>query len=297
MTATYRRVPFAPESLDDVVAFCTRHRLCDFDDALMRRLLLVATSGPDGVLAYADGAGPALAAVVVDVPENGAGAASLELLGGRSPVPRELMELLLPDAIAFARAGVRASLQIGVPPALDGASTGDALAAHGFARAFESCIMRRPASAAPPPRPPRPGWRWSGLEQPLIAPLHAALREMFAGSPTLNLSPLSMFGRSAPALSPGWRVLVDGDRVAGAVSLVAHATHGELRTLGRAPAYRGQGLGDHLLTEALRILTADRPVEIRLATELDNTPAVRLYHRFGFEIAERTPWWRLALTR
>jgi ribosomal protein S18 acetylase RimI-like enzyme len=295
MSAAWRRVPFSPADAEAILAFCAQAPAGDLDRSLVRRLLLTGTSAPGGVLVYQDAEGLALVAVVIDALENGADAANLELLGGRPPVPRALFEeLVVPDALAFARAGARAGLQVGVPALVDGADA--ALASLGFERAFVTCQMRRPAGAPPAPRPLRPGWRWAPLDDALAPAAHAALREAFQGAPSFNLGPLDQFRRAAPGIRPGWRLLCDGDCVAGLVQLVMHEAprrHGELRTVARAPAYRGQGLGDELLVEALRVLSAAAAGEVELGAEVENLRALDLYRRFGFEVVSRLPWCRL----
>jgi len=296
MSAPFQRVPFARADTDAVLALCARQPLGDFDQELRRRFLTLLSSAPEGVLLYAglDG-GLALAAVVIDLPENGADAATLEMIGGMAGPSRELFERqLLPDAIAFARAGVRSALQMSVPAFVDGAEA--ALASLGFVRAFDHFQMRLRAGSPPPARAPRPGWRWAPLDDALAPAVHDGLREAFRGAPSFALAGLDVFRRVAPRIAPGWRVLLDGDHVAGFVQLVMHEhPRGELRTVGRVPAYRGQGLGDELMVEALRVLWAAGAREIELGVEAGNDGALDLYRRFGFEIVARHPWWQLPL--
>lgn len=319
----FQRIPFVPAAAGATVDFCVRHPIFAYDPALLRRLLLTATSSPAGVLQYASAAadfpataGPlAFVAAVIDVPWNGVGAATLELLGGVAPLPPALLrDHLLPDAIAFAR-GVRSrALQIGLPEA-SVATAAPALAAHGFAHFHDSCHMRRAADvpapqsphAAAPPLPA--GFRWAPLDHDLAAPTHALLREAFRASGSMHLAPLDSFRRftlGPEAPKPGWRVLLDGPVVAGAINLVVHADgagdaapsppfRGELRTLARAPAYRGRGLGPLLLAEALRVLLAAGAGPIELDADVENDQALRLYRSAGFEVYGRYPWYRLDL--
>jgi ribosomal-protein-alanine N-acetyltransferase len=70
---------------------------------------------------------------------------------------------------------------------------------------------------------------------------------------------------------------------------------GELRTVGRVPAYRGLGLGPRLVAEGLRLLAESGAPEIELSVEANNEGALRLYRKFGFEVLRRTPVLALSL--
>jgi ribosomal protein S18 acetylase RimI-like enzyme len=50
------------------------------------------------------------------------------------------------------------------------------------------------------------------------------------------------------------------------------------------PSFRGQGIGDQLLTKALEKLRAmDQMKKVRLAVNVEQRSAIRLYERFGFK--------------
>jgi ribosomal protein S18 acetylase RimI-like enzyme len=90
-------------------------------------------------------------------------------------------------------------------------------------------------------------------------------------------------------------MLLDGDRIAGLLQIVAHGRSGELRVLGRAPAYRGAGLGPRLVAEGLRLLRAAGVGDVSLMVEALNEDALALYRRFDFLVVERVPTFALAL--
>jgi ribosomal protein S18 acetylase RimI-like enzyme len=282
------RIPFMDGDADRVVAFSDAHG--GVHDA---RLLLKLTSNPDGVFVIGDEEGITLTATIVDRIRNAPDAAKLETLGVRAPIEASaFLRLVLEPAIAFTRAGERralhVSLQEGLVPA-DGAAA--ALRDAGFAHAFSVFEMRRARSAAPPPGPqPLPaGWSWAALDGARADEAHAALGEIFRDALATSLMPLDDFRRGVASGAAVWRVLLDGDRIAGLVRVVLDDRRAEVRILGRRPAYRGRGLGPRLVAEGLRLLREGGAGDIDLSVETDNERALALYRRFGFEVVTRTP--------
>ena len=292
------RIGFSPADVDVVVGFCVAHG-SPYDGALVRRLMLELTSDPSGVLLVVDERGPALAAVVVDRISNGAGAANLELLGVRGPVAGEVFErCVVAPAVAFARAGERRALQVALAPLAGGIAGAEAvLRAAGFAHAYDSFSMTRAADAPEPPEPPllAAGWRWQPLDATRALQAHVALAEMFRDAPATDLPPLAEFRRAVASGTTSWWMLLDCDRIAGLLQIVAHGRSGELRVLGRAPAYRGAGLGPRLVAEGLRLLRAAGAGDVSLMVEALNEDALALYRRFDFQVVERVPTYALAL--
>jgi ribosomal protein S18 acetylase RimI-like enzyme len=306
---TVGRRAFAPAELDALVAFATAHGAA-FDAALVRRLVLEMTSSPECVLVIADAGGPLLAAVVLDRLQNSTGAANLEVLAVRARVPADVFaRQVLEPAIALARAAGRSLLLVALQRrwAERVEDVEAVLGAAGLAPAFETFIMRRgPDAPAPEPSPALPaGWRWAPLDEAGAAAAHAALGEMFRGALSFGLSPLPTFTRAVASGASLWRVLLHdpggggggggGEQVAGLVQVVAQGEGGELRTVGRVPAYRGQGLGPRLVAEGLRLLHAHGAREIALEVDAANEGALALYRRFGFVVASRTPNFALRL--
>jgi len=287
------RVPFSPGDADAVVAFCLAHGAGEHDAALLRLLMVGLTSDAAGVVVLGDGEGIALVATVVDRVRNGADAATLETLGVRvRPAAPSFIDLVVEPAVAFARAGERSALQVVLPPPLAGVpGIEGALGGAGFAHAFDTFDMRRPASAPPPasPEPLPPGWSWAPIDAGRADGAHAALAEMFRDAPATHLLPLDDFRQAVASGAAVWRALLDGERIAGLVRAIPHGGRGEIRVLGRVPAYRGRGLGPRLLAEGLRLLRAAGAGDVTLAVEAANDRALELYRRFGFEIVTRTP--------
>jgi ribosomal protein S18 acetylase RimI-like enzyme len=292
-----RRLPFAPGDADAVVAFCKAHG--GIHDV---RMLLDLTSDPAGVFVIGDDTGPTLAATAVDRIHNAADAANLELLAVRAPIATPaFMRLVIEPAVAFVRAGERRALNVLLSPSsmpVEGAEDLEyALRARGFSHAYDTFEMRRPG-ALPPPEAPGPlpaGWSWEALDGGRVDAAHAALAEMFRDALGTSAMSLADFRQAVVSGVAVWRVLLDGERIAGLVRTALHGARGELRVLGRAPAYRGRGIGPRLVAEGLRVLRAGGAGDVDLTVETDNQRALELYRAFGFEVGSRTPVFVLTL--
>ncbi|MGX1737973.1 mycothiol synthase [Corynebacterium flavescens] len=66
---------------------------------------------------------------------------------------------------------------------------------------------------------------------------------------------------------------------------------GEVYVIGLADSYRGKKLGGPLLTLGLHHLVGKGAHKVILYVEADNAPAVKVYERLGFEIAEQHCVW------
>jgi len=283
-----RRIPFASADADAIVAFCAAH-----GGTHDTRFLLGLTSGAGGVFVVGDDDGTRAAAIVVDRIRNGADAAQLETLGVRAPIPASAyMRLVVEPALVFARSGERRALNVVLQPAPSLCDRAEAaLRDAGFAHRYDLFEMRRPESApAPEALAPLPGgWSWAVLDLAHADQAHAALVEMFRDALATSIIPLADFRAAVASGVVNWRVLLDGDRVAGLVRTRQRGARGEIAILGRAPAYRGQGVGPRLLAEGLRVLREAGAGEIDLDVEVANESALALYRRFGFEVLSRTP--------
>jgi ribosomal protein S18 acetylase RimI-like enzyme len=277
--------------VESVISFCVA-RGGPYDERLMRRLMLELTSDPTGVIVIGDGDGLRLVATVVDRISNGADAASLEMFGVRSPLAAtEFTRLVIEPAIAFARAGTHRALQVLLPQSVipaDGAE--QALRDAGFAYAYDMYEMRRDGSTAAPgtPEPLPAGWVWVPLDVGRADAAHAALVEMFRDAPSANMVSRDDFRRAVASGTTVWRALIERDDVIGLVQIALLGAHGDLRIVGRAPRYRGQGVGPRLVAEGLRMLREGGAGDIALSVEADNDRALDLYRRFGFEVVSRT---------
>lgn len=155
---------------------------------------------------------------------------------------------------------------------------------HGFDRARELWVMRRPSSLG------YEAVSWHGFElrgfQPgdeaEIVRVNAAA---FAGHPEQGAMDLANLAErmAEPWFDPAGLITAwQGDRLAGFHWTKRHdARHGEVYVIGVDPGMQGSGLGRLLLQAGLRHLIEGGAAEVLLYVESDN-PAVRLYQRAGF---------------
>jgi len=291
MARTISRIAVTPmigRALDEALAFAALHPVGQLDGPTRLRLLTHLTSAPEGTIVLANSRGElALVATVVDVIAESHAPAELVILGARRVESNVFAHEVLAPAKLFARSAGRRALHLSRPSCVE--DLDEVLEGAGYVFAYEVILMRRlgTADACEPLLPP--GWRWAPLDDALVPQVHTALLEMFRGSPSTTLPPLAEFRRGAFLSPPGWHVLLDGDVVAGLVRLSAQGTQGEVRVLGRRPAYRGRGLGELLLARALRLLADLEAGAVTLEVAATNEGALALYRGFGFEVVTQKP--------
>ena len=294
------RAPFAVGDAEALVAFCAAQR-SPYDERLLKLLLLELTSDPAGVFVIRDDGGIVLAATVVDRAPNGAGAASLETLGVRAPLPTAIFaRLVVEPAVAFVRAGACRALHVALPPArlpADGAERAlrDAGFAHaprhlrdaapgvgarGAARsaAASGCLVVGGARR----RARRRGARGArgDISRRAVGEPDAARR--FSPGRDLGRVPVARAaGRRAG--SPAWCARC---RTATAASCASSAACPPIAGAAWARAWSPRGCACWL-----------KPGrgDVDLQVEADNERALDLYRRFGFEVVARTPVFALAL--
>jgi mycothiol synthase len=151
----------------------------------------------------------------------------------------------------------------------------------GLVRTFAEQVMRHDLADIPVLRRPHglKTLRWSGDTASLF---HRAYRSSFADRPGF---PDTGLGEWVQGLveDPGFRpeqsrvVVDDRGRVAGFVTLADNW----IDQVGVVPAWRGRGLGAHLVVRSLRALAKAGYEDAWLAVNVDN-PAHELYLRLGF---------------
>jgi ribosomal protein S18 acetylase RimI-like enzyme len=158
------------------------------------------------------------------------------------------------------------------------------LRSHGLVRTFAEHVMHHSLDDVPVVRRPSAlkALPWSEDTASLF---HRAYRASFAERPGFPDTPLEDWVdglSSEPGFHPDLsRVVVDrGGRVAGFVTL----SDNWIDQVGVVPAWRGQGLGAHLVVRSLRALRKAGCDEAWLAVNVDN-PAHGLYLRLGFSDA------------
>jgi len=113
--------------------------------------------------------------------------------------------------------------------------------------------------------------------------LEEHLRHMHSMSPPESVHALDLTGLRRPEVA-FWTVW-DGAALAGCGALKAlDATHGEIKSMRSAPAYRGKGVGkamlEHLLVEAR--MRGYARVSLETGSQDGFIPARALYARYGF---------------
>ena len=151
----------------------------------------------------------------------------------------------------------------------------------GLVRTFAEQVMRHDLVDVPVVRRPQglKSLRWSEDTATLF---HRAYRTSFAERPGFPDTSVEEWVASLVE-DPGFRpeqsrvVLDDDGRVAGFVTLADNW----IEQVGVVPAWRGRGLGAHLVVRSLRALAKAGSEDAWLAVNVDN-PAQELYRRLGF---------------
>ena len=275
----------AVADITDLQSFLARHVRTGLGAA--PSFLLTLSLRLEGVFDLHDKAGRALVAVLIDACDNSGDAAELLLLASRDDAPSEdLLALLLDEALVEARLGPRGYLEVTLDALMRPHRA--LLEARDFVRRFDLVTMERhgPWKAVEPP----PGWTWADLSAERYDEAARLVRAAFAGHPGVNFPPAEQsrahsLGKPLPV-----RLLLDGDRMAGWVSVRAEPDGSAMvESLARHPADRGRGLGAVLLTEGLRQLEAAGLALVRLDVAAANEDALTLYKGFGFRATDTVP--------
>lgn len=88
-----------------------------------------------------------------------------------------------------------------------------------------------------------------------------------------------------------WWAILMGEECMGCLLLSPIGTSCELTYLGFIPAFRGQGRSRHLMNFVLRWCETHGVDTLTLAVDSRNTPAIRLYKSYGFEIVRYVQAW------
>lgn len=272
----------AVADIADLQPFLARHARTGLGAA--PTFLLGLSLRPDGVFDLHDDAGRALVAVLIDACDNSGDAAELVLLASRVEVPSEdLLALLFDEALVEARRGPRGQLEVTLDALIRPHRA--LLEARRFTWRFDLVTMEKHGSwkAVEPPL----GWIWADLSAERYDEAAGLVRAAFSGHPGVNFpsaeqSRAHSLGKPLPV-----RLLLDGDRVAGWVSVRAEPDGSAMvESLARHPADRGRGLGAILLTEGLRRLEAAGLAPVRLDVIAINESALALYKGFGFRATD-----------
>ncbi len=292
------RVPFDPRRLEALATYAEAHRPSPYVNLPIRRLLS-ELAPREGVIELRVAGRTAFVAAVVDRCDNLNDAAMLEVLGWDDEAPlAPLLAAAIPIARDVARAAGRGAVSLSLPARLVGALGAerppDAADAPSSAwrDADGSYVLERDLAPFPSPALP-PGARWVDLSADRLASHHACLRAAFVDDPHMMIPDYETFAAAALRADPPVRLLVAGGEEVGfaRVTLEEGGRLGYVATIGRAPTWRGRGLGAVVLAEALRVLAARRVERFRLGVTATNAAAIALYRRTGFEVVEAWRGW------
>ena len=166
-------------------------------------------------------------------------------------------------------------------------------AREGFATMAELLYLHRLVRKALPPPPLPVGFAWATYSSRNHSLFAQTILRSYQGSldcPSLNglrdIEDIVAGHKASGEFDPHyWFLLSEGDAPQ-AVLLLSRVprTEGvELVYLGLAPQARGRGLGDLLVRQALWAVRDMNLPLLSLAVDAQNAPALRLYHRHGFQ--------------
>lgn len=304
--------PLTPGALDALVAFIEAHPAPGAPALEAKRFLTSLVRGPDAVLARPSVQAPSVVASLIDTCENTADSAELLLLGCGPDGAHEL-PALLDDGVRAAKLGPRRALDVTLRE--EGPWTLAMLHAAGFRYAYTLHELTRPITpedlTIPPPGSLPAGLRWTTLGPERAADYRLLVRAAMSGVEGTLFPPEADFLANTRLFASTGRihVLVD-DRALSKepgmtaqpplcafvrVSVDARAHLGELRILGRAPAYRALGLGPHVVARGLRAVAEAGARTAELSVAASNPRALALYERCGFQSLRATHSFRCTL--
>lgn len=271
--------------LDALVAFAEAVPLGDYPPGLPRQLMAELSRGPDGVWDLRAG-DARLLAVLVERVQVADGAAILELLAGSGLEAPGARRALLGLALARLEGllGRSRPVHLPLPPAwrdLD-----DILKSNDFMFNHLICEMERPEGLPAPAHPELPaGLAWVEAGEGTYEGYYEALKRAFAGRPDVAFADFEAWKDMVRASPITPRLLLREGRVLGFVNVARTGPGvGQVRSIGRAPAFKGAGLGPILLGEALALLHEAGATRFTLSVLATNAAALRLYRDAGFEV-------------
>ncbi|MGE4158052.1 MAG: GNAT family N-acetyltransferase [Planctomycetota bacterium] len=249
---------------------------------------------PPGTLAWGIRRGPAFATILTACP-LGAGDWGSEGFAGAEPSAKDAASLVEGASAGLTKVGGRVWLSFGTLPGFALAGT--------LIMVEKAPDTRGPVTDPPPPVLAEPARVWGSpvSAPPLGEPGFAILvRECQKGSldfPEIPHVPdhmtLEPYKGQGTAL---WRRFIapgsddDGEEMGVVVLSAIDASTAHLNFFGLKPAWRGRGLGEALLREAI-VLAGQRT--LTAAVDSRNSPARALYKKLGFrETGTKTVMWK-----
>lgn len=116
--------------------------------------------------------------------------------------------------------------------------------------------------------------RWPDIEA-----VHRLEAEMF----TVDPWSIEQFWSELAQPTRAYAVAVDGERVIGYAGAFLLAPDSDVQTIAVSPRDQGRGVGAVLLTWLIDRAVAEGCRQMLLEVRSDNSPAIAMYERFGFE--------------
>lgn len=271
--------------LEEQLAFCAVAPLGDRPPAVQRALLTELCRGPEGVLDRVEG-DARLLAVLVERITTASGAAILEPMAATVGASPPALARLLAGAIDAAEALIQGTRPLELPLPSPLAALEPTLTARGFRLSHVVYDMGTAPRHPPPARPPLPdGLRWEVVSEARLDALHQVTRAAFAGRPDVAFPALDDWKAMTRAAPIPPRLLLHAQQVVGFASVgLLRPGLGQVRNIGRDPAWYGLRLGPILLAEAMHLLAEAGAERFTLSVLATNAAALRLYQDAGFEI-------------
>jgi ribosomal protein S18 acetylase RimI-like enzyme len=293
--ASLQRARLDPQRADDLAqlqAFIAAQGTSTLDTPLVQLLLNELPRSAEHLIALKAGGELALVASLIDTVRSWADVAIFELLAWSGD--SAALELALDLGESLTADGPRAAIELPIYASMEPARS--LLETRGYRWAFSSYDMQTSGAAIPEVAPLGEGWRWVNVDVDDPSQLegyHGIVEQAFAGVPGANVGSVETLKRLLASLADPARLLLATDGRPAGVARISSGKgepgRGTVDTIARAPGFRGQRLGQQLLVEALRQLRARGATHYWLSVAAENTDALALYRRFGFEVTREEP--------
>lgn len=190
-----------------------------------------------------------------------------------------------------------------VPDWCDAQRLRDLLERCGYHVGYKMFNMESPASGElrPKPRTALPNeWTWQVASRDHARGYYDTVSAAWRGLPGAFVTPFEHFCQRLDARDERAFLLLSNDSsqpVAGFARVrLRDGQRGEVAAIGRHPAYRGRGLGEHLLARALARLEELGANSFALEVAAANRTGLALYHNHGFEVVREMTVFRRSLS-
>lgn len=275
--------PYTPARTEDLLDFVATHCLKPYGDSHPKMFLEQLVKDDRKILDFWVSGRRALVGCVLDTTDNIDNSAEVTFLGWDEDI--ELNKTCLEQVFRWAenhyRQGPRSALDV---IACDGhyPFLSDWLKPRGYECVFSSLWMECPVTEFRGTIETRGTWK--EVTEKNVRAYFELSRDAFSGQREVNFASFEMFSEMALGSEPRPKLLIVNDAVVAFVKVkLVGPARGEIVSVGRASAERGQGLGPLVVTEGARMLKALGATTFELTVVASNCHAVRLYESCGFK--------------